>query len=87
MSWLFHRHAPGEPCPFMVDMLHKRAEGRAGWLTNLYVLAHVARCTPCRKFLASIETLLGRLKEAKQEEIPTDAEARLLAKLDSLDKS
>lgn len=84
MSWIFHRHSSDEPCPFMVEMLHKKSSGRAGWLTNLYVVAHVARCTPCRKFLAGLEALLVQLREAKKEEIPAEALDRLMAELGSL---
>lgn len=74
---LFHRHKPNEPCPHIVKLLHGAAGGQIKGFARWYALAHAARCGPCRRFLASLEQMLIKLKEEK-EPPSEDAIARLM---------
>ena len=51
-----------KPCPHMGRLLDHEAEGTApGWI-RWYILAHVARCGPCKRVLLSLRTILKELK-------------------------
>ncbi|MBL8048699.1 MAG: hypothetical protein JNJ45_08455 [Chthonomonas sp.] len=82
MRWPFHKHGPDEHCPHMDAILHRTAEGRAGWLARLYAMAHTAQCTPCRKFLDKLVQTLAALKAAKGPEPEADAVQRMMNQIE-----
>lgn len=49
----------------MEATLNRMARGEAGRFARWYALAHMARCSPCRKFLQYLEQMLENLKGAK----------------------
>ena len=66
-----------KPCPHMGRLLDHEAEGTApGWI-RWYILAHVARCGPCKRVLLSLRTILKELKETPEPEISAETSNRL----------
>lgn len=81
----FHKHDEegGKPCKHMEPLLHRTADGSAGWLTRVYALAHAARCPRCGPFLHNLRLGLAKLRGARAKEVPEDAMARLEERLEA----
>lgn len=68
----------------MERMLNQSAEGKANRLAKWYVLAHTARCGPCRRFLERLEAMLTSLRAARQASEPSpEALERLMRDFES----
>lgn len=65
---LFHRNHGTEPCPHMVSLLNRAADGSSRGWARWYALAHAARCKPCHRFLENLEALVQNLREMKDVE-------------------
>lgn len=66
-----------KPCSHMEALLDREAEGTAPWWIRWYVLAHVARCGPCKRVLLSLRAILREMKGAKKPEMPAGTAERL----------
>lgn len=65
---MFRIRQSNKPCRHMEGLIQRSASGQIRGFAKLYLLAHVARCGPCRKFLESLEEMLLRLKAAEHDD-------------------
>lgn len=66
-----------KPCMHMKRLLDLEAEGATpGWI-RWYILAHVARCGPCKRVLLSLKAILAELKKAERPTPPEGMSGRL----------
>lgn len=54
----------------MEGLLNRAADGSARGIGRWYALAHAARCTPCRKFLENLQTIVDALHRGKSSPSP-----------------
>lgn len=68
----------------MERLLNQAAEGKANRFAKWYVLAHTARCGPCRRFLERLEAMLASIKAARKASEPSpEALERLMRDFES----
>jgi hypothetical protein len=65
----------------MERMLQETASGRTNPIVRWYATAHAAQCGRCGRFLGSLTSMIGELRNEKEAETDRDAIERLAEKI------
>lgn len=61
----------------MKSLLDREAEGTSPLWIRWFILAHVARCGPCKRVLLSLRTIIRELRSVEKPTVPEDVSSRL----------